>query len=127
MIRLAGSYEALDAGRPADALTDLTGGVSQFTDFTKANIRDDEVAREKLFQDLLKALSRDSLVNCSMVVEEDENMESMRESGLIVGHAYTLIKCYELSLGSLYIAGTLRRALLLQCPNFVTNDTGWLN
>ncbi|XP_063686237.1 calpain-5-like [Bolinopsis microptera] len=103
--KLAGSYEALDSGSSADALSDLTGGVSQYVDFKKANIHDDEEARAELFKDLHKALSRDSLVNASMVIQAGEGSESKRDNGLIVGHAYTIIRCYELSLGFLGMDG----------------------
>ena len=68
---------------------------SQYVDFVKNNIHDDETARSKLFKDLQKALTRDSLVNASMVVQAGEGMESKRDNGLIVGHAYTIIRCYE--------------------------------
>ena len=51
--------------------------------------------REKLFRDLEKAMSRDSLINISMIVRDGESSESKRDSGLIVGHAYTVMKSYE--------------------------------
>ena len=103
--KLAGSYEALDAGNSADALSDLTGGISQVYDFEKGKIRGDAEQEAKLFRDLKKALSRDSLINCSMIIQPGENMESQRDNGLIVGHAYTVIKCYELSLGLFGMSG----------------------
>ena len=68
---------------------------SQYVDFDKFECREEGPARKKLFRDLHKALSRDSLVNASMIVQEGEGMESKRDNGLIVGHAYTIIKCVE--------------------------------
>ena len=64
-------------------------------DFAKSGINDNEEARSKLFKDIHKALTRDSLINASMIVQAGEGMESKRDNGLIVGHAYTIIRCYE--------------------------------
>lgn len=71
---------------------------SQYYEFDKDGLRgDDKAKQDKLFKDLLKALSRESLINGSMIVGEGEGIESKRDSGLVVGHAYTVIKCYEVN------------------------------
>jgi len=119
--KLAGSYEALNSGTSADALCDLTGGVSQYYDFVKSGISADEAKQDELFKDLLKALSRCALVNCSMVVNEGEGQESKRDNGLIVGHAYTVVKCYELSLG---LFGTSGKYKMIKLRN-PWGDTEW--
>ena len=78
---------------------------SQYIEFQKDGINDDEEKRDKLFKDIVKSMGRDSLVNLSMTVQSGESTESKRENGLIVGHAYTIIRCYEVGWVCLKDAG----------------------
>ena len=48
-VRLAGSYEALDAGNTADAFVDFSGGVSEFINLETGGYADDEEQRNLLF------------------------------------------------------------------------------
>ena len=66
--RLAGSYEALEAGNPAEALVDFTGGVSETVDLVQGNHANDLEKRKELFQKLYKYMDRESLVSASIKV-----------------------------------------------------------
>ena len=66
--RLAGSYEALEAGNPAEALVDFTGGVSEYIDLVSGNYANDLEARKQLFQKLHKYMDRQSMTSASIKV-----------------------------------------------------------
>ena len=65
---MAGSYEALEAGNPADALVDFTGGVSQTVDLIKGNYKDDLEKRKILHQKLVKLMERNAMSSASIKV-----------------------------------------------------------
>lgn len=64
-----GCYEALDGGNTADALVDFTGGVSEPVDLLEGQMATDEVARNQLFERVLKVHNRDGLISCSIRVK----------------------------------------------------------
>ena len=66
--RLAGSYEALEAGNPADALVDFTGGVSETIDLVKGNYANDIEKRKALHKKLVKLMERKCMASSSIKV-----------------------------------------------------------
>lgn len=66
--RLAGSYEALEAGNPADALVDFTGGVSETIDLVKGNYASDIEKRKALHKKLVKLMERKCMASSSIKV-----------------------------------------------------------
>ena len=68
LYRLAGSYEALEAGNPAEALVDFTGGVSEYIDLVSGNYANDLEKRKVLFQKLYKYMDRQSMTSASIKV-----------------------------------------------------------
>ncbi len=69
--RVYGCYEALDGGNTADALVDFTGGVSEPVDLLEGQMATDEVARNQLFERVLKVHNRDGLISCSIRVSQE--------------------------------------------------------
>lgn len=65
---MAGSYEALESGNPADALVDFTGGVSETIDLVKGAYKDELEKRKDLHQKLVKLLSRNAMASASIKV-----------------------------------------------------------
>lgn len=86
--KMAGSYEALESGNPADALVDFTGGVSETIDLVKGAYKDELEKRKDLHQKLVKLLSRNAMASASIKVTNRDEMEKQLDSGLIKGHAY---------------------------------------
>jgi calpain len=80
--KLNGSYEALSGGLTSEALTDFTGGVVE-----RFEMRDK--APDDLFERMLKARKRFSLMGCSIDASPD-TMEAALDNGLIIGHAYSV-------------------------------------
>lgn len=58
----------MDGGNTADALVDFTGGVSEPVDLLEGQMSTDEVARNQLFERVLKVHNRDGLISCSIRV-----------------------------------------------------------
>ena len=66
--RLAGSYEALEAGSTADALVDFTGGVSESVNLKDGGYSEDLDKRMDLFKVMLRAMKDNSLCSASVRV-----------------------------------------------------------
>ncbi|XP_015786845.1 calpain-B isoform X3 [Tetranychus urticae] len=90
--KLHGSYEALKGGTVTEALTDFTGGLTEFYE-----IQSDECPAN-LLQIMTKAHQRSSFMGCSIDALDASSMESELPNGLIKGHAYsiTAVRCVDL-------------------------------
>ncbi|XP_012347618.1 calpain-B isoform X6 [Apis florea] len=111
--KLHGSYEALKGGTTCEAMEDFTGGVTEMyqMDETPPN----------LFNILLKAFERNSLMGCS--IEPDPNiLEAETPQGLIRGHAYSItrVKYVEIQTPNQY-----GRIPLLRLRNPWGNEAEW--
>ncbi|XP_066591837.1 calpain-A isoform X3 [Prorops nasuta] len=81
--KLHGSYEALKGGTACEAMEDFTGGVTEMYQMNETP--------PNLFNVLLKAYERNSLLGCS--IEPDPNVvEAETPQGLIRGHAYSITR-----------------------------------
>ncbi|PIK48449.1 putative calpain-9 isoform X1 [Apostichopus japonicus] len=80
--KLHGSYESLKGGNTIEAMEDFTGGISE-----SFNLRDK--TPKNLFRVLLKAYERDAQIGSS-IDQAGRGMEAVTNSGLVVGHAYTM-------------------------------------
>ncbi|KAM8899900.1 calpain-5 isoform 2-T2 [Spinachia spinachia] len=97
--KVYGCYEALDGGNTADALVDFTGGVSEPVDLLEGQMATDEVARNQLFERVLKVHNRDGLISCSIRATTIEDMEARLDCGLVKGHAYAVTDVRKVRLG----------------------------
>ncbi|XP_046626943.1 calpain-A-like [Neodiprion virginianus] len=81
--KLHGSYEALSGGLTSEAMEDFTGGVTEQFGMNETP--------PNLFNILLKAYERNSLMGCSL--EPDPNVsEAKTPEGLIRGHVYSITR-----------------------------------
>ncbi|XP_046628179.1 calpain-A-like [Neodiprion virginianus] len=81
--KLHGSYEALRGGWSNEAMEDFTGGVSERFEMKKTP--------PNLFNILLKAYERNSLMGCSLMPDPNV-LEAKTPEGLIRGHAYSITR-----------------------------------
>ena len=91
--KLDGSYGSIDLGDPADALSDLTGGVSE-TIYPK-NVGTIKSARQKVYGELKTALRRGSVVSLGIGNLNGSSEEIWK--GLDPSHAYSVIGYEDLS------------------------------
>lgn len=111
--KLHGSYEALKGGTSCEAMEDFTGGVTEMyqMDQTPPN----------LFNILLKAFERNSLLGCS--IEPDPNIiEAETPQGLIRGHAYSITRVKHVEIQTPNQYGTIP---LLRLRNPWGNEAEW--
>ena len=66
--RLAGSYEALEAGNTGDALVDFTGGVCESINLKDGGYSQDTEKRQTLFKSMERAMKEKSLISASIRV-----------------------------------------------------------
>ena len=92
--KLDGSYGALIMGFTADALNDLTGGISERIHIDK--VRKNNGARQKVYRQLKTALSRDSIVCLLIRKQSEEDEKSFEKKGLKSKHCYSVINCYNI-------------------------------
>ncbi|XP_029176499.1 calpain-A isoform X5 [Nylanderia fulva] len=111
--KLHGSYEALKGGSTCEAMEDFTGGLTEMyqMDQTPPN----------LFNILLKAFERNSLLGCS--IEPDPNIvEAETPQGLIRGHAYSVTRVKHVEIQTPNQYGTIP---LLRLRNPWGNEAEW--
>ncbi|RXG54379.1 Calpain-B [Armadillidium vulgare] len=111
--KLHGSYEALKGGTTCEAMEDFTGGVSEIYDLTKAP--------PNLFNIMLKAYERGSLMGCS--VEPDPNVVEARcGNGLVRGHAYSVTRIKFCEIETPRVSGKIP---LIRIRNPWGNEAEW--
>ncbi|XP_071523076.1 uncharacterized protein [Panulirus ornatus] len=112
--KLHGSYEALKGGTTCEAMEDFTGGVSEIYDLTKAP--------PNLFNIMLKAYQRGSLMGCS--IEPDPNVVEARcDTGLVRGHAYSVTRIKYCEINTPRVSGKIP---LIRIRNPWGNEAEWV-
>ncbi|XP_033222734.1 calpain-B-like [Belonocnema kinseyi] len=111
--KLHGSYESLKGGTAVEAMEDFTGGVTELYEM--------EQTPPNLFEILLKAYERNSMVGCS--IEPDPNvLEAKTPQGLIRGHAYSITRVKNVHIEMPNRSGTVP---LLRIRNPWGNEAEW--
>ncbi|XP_014259622.1 calpain-A isoform X3 [Cimex lectularius] len=111
--KLHGSYEALKGGSTNEAMEDFTGGLAEMYVL--------EEAPSNLFQIVLKAHERSSLLACS--IEPDPNVtEAQTSQGLVKGHAYSVTRIQYVDIQTPNVSGKIP---LLRLRNPWGNEAEW--
>ncbi|KAM3864704.1 calpain-9 [Diretmus argenteus] len=87
--KLHGSYESLKGGSTLEAMEDFTGGVGEMYETKKAP--------DNLFTTMKKALSRGSMLGCSIDITSSAESEAQTACGLVKGHAYSITGLEEVN------------------------------
>ena len=90
--KLNGSYDNIDGGLTAWALTELTGGVAAKMELSWDKVND--IGQQEFKDFIRKYLSKNGLFCTSN--EGDGSGEAYEENGLIKGHAYSLLSIEEI-------------------------------
>ncbi|XP_075214527.1 calpain-A-like isoform X2 [Lycorma delicatula] len=112
--KLHGSYEALKGGTTCEAMEDFTGGVSEMYDLG-------DKAPQNLYQILLKAHERNSLLACSIEADPDV-LEAHTREGLVKGHAYSVTRIQYVEISTPNRSGKIP---LLRLRNPWGNEAEW--
>ncbi|XP_008471786.2 calpain-A isoform X4 [Diaphorina citri] len=111
--KLHGSYEALKGGSTCEAMEDFTGGVSEMYELNEAP--------SNLWQILLKAHERSSLMGCS--IEPDPSvLEMQTPQGLVKGHAYSITRIKYVDISTPNTSGKIP---LIRMRNPWGNEAEW--
>ncbi|XP_050311774.1 calpain-A-like isoform X2 [Anthonomus grandis grandis] len=111
--KLHGSYEALKGGSTCEAMEDFTGGVTEMYEL--------DAAPPNLFQIMIKAYERASLMGCS--IEPDPHVvEAETPEGLVRGHAYSITRVQYVDIQTPNVTGKIP---LLRLRNPWGNESEW--
>lgn len=80
--KICGSYEALKGGSSSEGMEDFTGGITEVIELRGK-------APKNLFDMMMKANQRSSLMGCSIEAQPGK-IEAELPNGLIMGHAYSV-------------------------------------
>ena len=90
--KLNGSYEAIEGGWVDDALTELTGGVSERLSWQDADTR--RAALDgSLFSRLLSFCSSGFMLGCASPAGASDREEDANSLGIVQSHAYSILGC----------------------------------
>lgn len=92
-------YEFIgNGGHPTDALVDLTGGVHETYEIqsNKEHSLKKNITDEALWNLLFKSTCIKSIMGCSIDTPSGKKQEETTSNGLVVGHAYTIVKAIEI-------------------------------
>ena len=110
VLRLHGSYEALDGGNLSDALVDFTGGVSELILLESEageKLYEEEERRAGLFSRLVEEVAQHALVCCAVRAGRGQQ-EERTELGLVKGHAYGVTAVRRVALGDSGLVGMIK-------------------
>uniref|UniRef100_A0A3Q3ACW2 Calpain-2 catalytic subunit n=1 Tax=Kryptolebias marmoratus TaxID=37003 RepID=A0A3Q3ACW2_KRYMA len=80
--KLNGCYEALSGGSTTEGFEDFTGGIAEVHELSRPD--------PHLFHIIQKALSRGSLMGCSIDITSSADSEAITHQKLVKGHAYSV-------------------------------------
>ncbi|KAM7394872.1 hypothetical protein PAMP_021647 [Pampus punctatissimus] len=80
--KLNGCYEALSGGTTTEGFEDFTGGIAEVHELSRP--------APNLFHIIQKALSRGSLMGCSIDITHSADSEAVTSQKLVKGHAYSV-------------------------------------
>ncbi|KAK3699441.1 hypothetical protein QZH41_018607, partial [Actinostola sp. cb2023] len=119
--KMAGTYEALEAGNTGDALVDFTGGVGEAINLREGGYANDSEKRVQLFKTMQKGMKDKSLMSASIKISNRNEMEQRLETGLVKGHAYGVTAVKKVRTRSRICSSALlpfcSSALLPFCPS----------
>ncbi|XP_061595740.1 calpain-1 catalytic subunit-like [Cololabis saira] len=88
--KVCGSYADMNAGLPVDACKDFSGGVTMTYDLGRSHYANDD-----LWLALTRASGCRSMICCGTASEEGRNVNTISQTGLVDGHAYSVTKVTE--------------------------------
>ncbi|CAI5678752.1 unnamed protein product [Oreochromis niloticus] len=88
-------YEALSGGTTTEGFEDFTGGIAEVHELSRPS--------PHLFLIIQKALSRGSLMGCSIDITSSADSEAITSQKLVKGHAYSVTGAAELYRISLFV------------------------
>lgn len=130
--KVHGSYNGLAGGHASEAMTDLTGGVCEYIQWTEEDLSKEFVVQK--YKELLAAIKDGAI--CTTAIQNSG--ESEREDGLIAGHAYSVTDARTVSVeghryhllklrnpwGQVEWNGDFSDSSELQVPDHEGNDDG---